>query len=237
MRVQVFEGAHLDLSLAAVKHIKDTSMLPCFHSGVGIVVGDPFTSTGSLTIRYSEVSDYQNAGITVIGEGSNITASHNIIKGVGASAVVFNQGIELVLGSIGTITDNIISGNDCGAPDIGCGRDFLNESQAAGIDGGHAGSVILRNILYGNQVGIYAFGAATINQNVLLNNRYFGIALQDHAYLVEKDLVVGGFGGVAVIASGADTTATLDKVKIVGTSGAPVQKFECCGFSASIIIQ
>ena len=95
--------------------------------------------------------------------------------------------------------------------------------------------MITRNLLFNNQVGIYVGEEAELSQNVMLNNDYFGIALQDGTFTSTKDLIVGGGGGVAVIAAFSDTTATLDKVKVVGTSGPTVQEFECCGFTSTVI--
>ncbi|MFG3002120.1 hypothetical protein ACGFYK_37455, partial [Streptomyces sp. NPDC048340] len=39
--IRVLGGAHLDLSHAAVSHIKDTPMAPCFRSANSILIGDP----------------------------------------------------------------------------------------------------------------------------------------------------------------------------------------------------
>jgi len=232
--IQVFDGAHLDLSFATVTHIHDTPMVACFHSGQGIRIGGPpFTdSTGSATIRYSDINDYQDLGIIVINEGSTATISHNVVTGPGLSTVVSTLGIEMTLGAVGTVSYNVVSGNACGLP--GCGPDFFNEFQEAGIVGGGAGTVITHNFLYGNQVGIYVGDSAEISQNFIVND-YFGIALQDGSFTVSKDVIVGGTGGVAVIAGFADTEAVLENVKIFGTSGEPVQEFECCGFTATTI--
>ena len=61
------------------------------------------------------------------------------------------------------------------------------------------------------------------------------MALQDGSITAKHDRISGGAGGVAVIAAFADTLAVLDHVKIAGTSGLPVQEFECCGFTATTI--
>lgn len=235
--IAAIEGAHLDLSFAAITHIHDTPLFNCFHSGHGIWIGDPFVSTGSATIRYSQITDYAQVGIIAFNEGSNVTISHNVIAGAGQSTVVANGGIELIFGAAGTVSDNIISGNACGSPDLGCGPDFFNEFQVAGIAGGGPGTVISRNLLFGNQVGIYVGDSAEISRNLFVNNDYFGIALQDGSFTVKRDLILGGVGGVAVIAAFADTEATLDHVNIAGTSGPRVRKFECCGFTATVNIQ
>jgi nitrous oxidase accessory protein NosD len=231
--IRAYDGAHLDLSFAAVTHIQDTPMKACFHSGDAILIGDP-TSTGTASIQHSWIKRYQGSGIVVLSEGSTAVISHNVITGAGRSSVVANYGIDFALGATGTVSHNIISGNACGAPDL-CGTDFFNEFQVAGFVGGAPGTVITHNLFFGNQVGIYAFDGVKLSHNVLLDSEYFGLALQDGTLTSEHDVITGGFGGVAIIAAFADTTATLAKVNIMHTSGTPIQRFECCGFTAAVI--
>jgi hypothetical protein len=226
--IHVLPDSQLDLSFASVTHIHDTPLANCFRSGNAIL-----TESSSASIRYTYVSAYQAAAVVIVGGTATIT--HNIVSGPGKSTATTTGGIELVAGATGTVSYNIVSGNACGTPDFGCGPDFFEEFQQAGIAGGGAGTVISRNLLYDNQVGIYVGESAELSENVLVNNHYFGIALQDGSFTSRDDVVFGGVGGVAVIAAFADTTATLDDVKIAGTSGAAVQEFECCGFTATVI--
>jgi hypothetical protein len=234
--IRVLEAGRLDLSFARVAHIHDTPAADCFRSGHGVAIGrgGATPSTGSANIRYSLIDDYQLVGILVLGEGSTATISRNIVRGPGRSEVVATDGIEFTQGAVGTVSHNVVSGNACGSPDLGCGPDFFTELQHAGIYAEGPGTVISQNLLYDNQVGIYVFDAAEISRNVLVNNHYFGAALQDGSFTMRGDRIRGGVGGVAVIAAFADTAATLDDVKIAATSGAPVQEFECCGFTATI---
>lgn len=57
--------------------------------------------------------------------------------------------------------------------------------------------------------------------------------MQDGSYVVRKDKIKGGAGGVAVIGSAVDTNAVLDRLKIERTSGTAVQTFECCGLTST----
>jgi len=233
--IQVFDGAHLELSFAAVTHIHNTPIAPCGRDGQGIRIGGPpFTdSTGSANIRYSKISAYQYTGVAVVNEGSVATISRNVVTGPDLPMSVPTSGIDVVLGATATVSYNVISGNRCESADLGCGPDFFTEFQYAGVSGD--GVVVTRNFIYGNQVGIYAGGSAEISQNLIVGNDDFGIALQDGTFTVRNDVIRGGIGGIAVIAASADTEATLDNVNIADTSGAPVQEFECCGFAATVI--
>jgi len=230
--IRVLSGGHLDLSFARISRIQDTPIAPCFHSGDAILIGDFPVGTGSATIRSSEITGYQDAGIVILNQGSTGTVLNNVLTGQDGLST---DGIEFVLGAVGRISRNVVSGNACRAPDPGCGPDFFTETQHAGIAAGGTETVITRNLLYDNQVGIYVTDSAEISRNVLLNNRYFGMALQDGSFTVTRDRIQGGGGGVAVIAAAADTTAVLNRLKVVGTSGPTVQKFECCGFTATTI--
>jgi hypothetical protein len=147
---------------------------------------------------------------------------------------VATSGVEIVGGGTGTIAHNIISGNQCGSPSLGCGPDFFSELQLAGAGGG-AGVIVSRNVLVNNHVGAYVGETSALDHNLILNSDYFGVAMQDGDMTSTSDVILGGGGGVAVIASAVDTTATLTNLTVAGGSGPPVQEFECCGFTATAI--
>ncbi|MGW1763989.1 right-handed parallel beta-helix repeat-containing protein [Streptomyces sp. NPDC002073] len=228
--IRVLGGAHLDLSHARVTHIQDTPMAPCFRSASSVLIGDLPVGTGSANIRDSRITDYQGSGIVVLNEGSRATLVRNVVTG---QKRLSTDGIEFV-GAIGRIEQNVVSDNACREPDPECGPDFFNEFQHAGILAGGTGTVITKNRLTGNQLGIYAFDTAEISHNHLVDNTYFGMALQDGSFTATKDTIRGGTGGVAVVASAVNTTARLNRVRIGKTSGAAIQKFECCGFTATV---
>ena len=229
--ISVVEESQLDLSFARVLHIRNTPLDDCFHSGVGVLAAD-FSSV-RVDVDHSEFSDFGSEGIVVAGDASSSTIRFNAIKGQGRSTVVATGGIELVLAT-GTIANNIVSDNACGSPDLGCGPDWFNEFQVAAIGGGAPGLVIANNVLIRNQVGIYVDDTAEIRNNVLWDNDYFGIALQDGSFSVKGDYIRGGEGGVAVIAAFADSDADLRDVRISHTAGQRIQTFECCGFTATV---
>lgn len=231
--ISVVEAATLDLSFASVVHVHDTPKLDCFPNGTAIRIGDPVSgSSGHATIRNTYVSDFQFAGILVFSGGS-ASISRNIIRGAGPSPVVANVGIDIRGGASASITDNFISGNVCHLADAGCGPDPMEQVQVAGIFADGPEVRISRNFLLGNDVGLYVSNGVAINDNVLVDNRYFGMLLQDGHFTVSHDHIWGGLGGVGVIALFADAEATLNGVRIARTAGAPVQIFECCGFTAA----
>jgi hypothetical protein len=228
--IRVLGGGHLDLSFARVTHLTDTPAAPCGIGGIPIRIGNAPVGAGSATIRYTQISDYQHAGVVVASAEANATLSHDVITGPeGLSA----NGVEFVLGATGTVSDSIISGNTCREPDPSCGPDIFNDAQQIGIEALGAPVAITRDVLYGNQIGIYAIGSANISQAALLNNDLFGAVVQDGAFSLSSDLIAGGVSGVVVLATSANTAAQLDHVRIARTSGTPVQTIECCGFTAT----
>ncbi|GGS40135.1 hypothetical protein Snoj_03440 [Streptomyces nojiriensis] len=227
--IRVLGGAHLELSHAAVSHIKDTPMAPCFRSANSILIGDFPTGAGSATIQDSEITDYQGSGVVVLGADSRATLLRNVVTG---QKTISTDGIEFVEAT-GRVEKNTVSDNACREPDPECGPDFFTEFQHAGILA-NTGVVVTKNRLVGNQLGIYGFGTMETSHNTLVDNTYFGLALQDGTFTAVRDTVRGGGGGVAVIASAVDTTARLDQVRITKVSGDRIRKFECCGFTATV---
>ena len=234
--IRVRGEAHLDLSFAAVRDIHDSPFAGCFHSANGILVGDVPAPTASLNIHHSEVTNYQGAGIVVLGFGSTATITHNTITGPGMAGGVATDGIEFPVGSVGTISHNIVSGNVCPPTDASCGPDWFTQFQHAGIVAGGwgPGTVVSSNLVFGNQVGLLLGESDEISDNRMVDNAFFGLGLFDGTFLIDGAQISGGDGGVWVIADSANSTVVLDDVTFSGLSGPEIQKVECCGFTATV---
>lgn len=234
--IVVLQGSHLNLDRSRVANIHDTPAALCPRSGVAVQIGDGESgSTGTARITRSQITNYQTGGIVVLNTGSHAEIVDNVVTGPGHSAKLVTDGIEFVLGANGTIARNVVSGNVCGVPDLGCGADFLENFQLSGIAGGGPGTKIFENVVFANQVGIYVSEAADVRDNLLLSNDLTGLALQDGSFHVSGGMVFGGGAdGVAAIAAFSDTRARLKGVRITDTDGPAVRKLECCGFHASV---
>ncbi len=234
--VRVHGEAHLDFSYGAVRNVHDSPLAPCFHSGTGILVGEVPGPTATLDIRYSEISNYQNAGIVVLGFGSTANITYNTVVGPGIAGGVATDGIEFPVGSVGTISHNTVSGNICPPTSTSCGPDWFTQFQHAGIlaGGWGPGTVVTNNLVFGNQVGMFLGEADDISHNRMVDNDYFGLGLVDGTFLINGAQIIGGGGGVWVIADTADTTVVLDNVTFSGLSGPAVEELECCGFTATV---
>jgi len=212
-------------------HIRNSATVACSHAGVGIDVGIPTDpGSGTAVIRDSEIADYGTKGILILSEGP-ATIVGNVVTGSPSRPA---DGIDALF-SASTVSHNRVSGNVCPANDTRCGPDFLNEFQHAGIfAGGHPGAVVSRNVVFDNQVGIYAVGGeVSPDHNVHFDDELSGLVLQDGDYTATGDTILGGTTGVTVVAIGADASAALDRVNVAGTSGPPVTTFQCCGSTAT----
>lgn len=143
-----------------------------------------------------------------------------------------SDGID-VLFSQATVSQNDVSNNECRPSDPLCGPDFFNLFQHIGIFAGGPGTVVTRNLVHGNQVGIYAVDGGTFNDNVTWDDDFFDMTFQDGSFTPAGDRLAGPGGGAAVVASKVDSDATFTHARFFGTSGAPIQTFDCCGFTAT----
>lgn len=152
--IHAADGATLDAERIRVTKIRDARLNDCFRSGNGIVVGD-VESPATARIRHSTIDSYQAAGVVVIGPDSRADVVDDIVQGPGRTPLAATGGIEFVVGATGSAERNIVSGNACGSADLGCGPDWFNQFQVAGISADGPGTFIRDNLLVGNQVGIY----------------------------------------------------------------------------------
>jgi len=237
--IRVHGQAHLDFSFGAVRDIHDTPMAACFRSGTGILVGEVPAPAASLSIDHSEITNYQSGGIVVLGFGSTATITHNTVTGPGLAGGVATDGIEFPVGSVGTVTHNTVSGNVCPPTDPTCGPDWFTQFQHAGIlaGGWGPGTIVSNNLVFGNQVGIFMSEADEFRDNRMVDNDFFGMGLVDGTIVVDGAQIKGGGGGVWVIATDANTTAVLNNVTFSRLSGPEIEKLECCGFTATVIVQ
>ena len=240
--IKVVEGATLDLSAARVLHIHNTPKQDCFHTGTGIAIGDFVAGEiGHATIHDVRISDYQSNAISVFTPGSDATITGNVLNAaIGPSDAVSTGGVEVGNGAVARVTYNVVNGNRCSL-EVFCGSDPMTQSQGAGLLDGPgappaAGSEFAHNVVSGNDIGIYMFtGCCNINHNLVVNNQFFGIAIQDTTNDVSHDVIIGGQVGVGVIADAVDSVGTLRGEVILGTSVAKTKEIACCGFTAKVI--
>ncbi|MFC9292759.1 nitrous oxide reductase family maturation protein NosD [Streptomyces sp. NPDC057011] len=180
--IRVLGGARLDLGHARVttSPTRPQCLVPAARS--------PYSSELPRRNGFGDGPRFRDLGlpglgaVTVLNQGSNATLVNSTVTG---HPRLSTDGIGFLLGAVGRVTRNTISGNDCREPDPACGPDFFSETQHVGIAAG-TGTVIEHNRLTGNHVGIYAVGGSdSIGHNDIIRSSYFGMALQDGSFTLE----------------------------------------------------
>ncbi len=215
--VYVHASATINLTASS---IKDVYLLPfpalfgC-QAGIGIRIGQyingdsAITSTpGKATIDGVTVSGYQKGGIVVAEAGSDATIKNSTVTGVGNTAAIAQNGIQVSYGAKADIRNNIVKDNRC--DNSTCGPDIVNQSQSAGIllYLQAAGTVVDNNTVSNNDMGIYHYSSTsvTINANLFTANRYAGVVLNQGKATVSNNEITGASNfGVGVVSYKDDT--------------------------------
>jgi parallel beta-helix repeat protein len=150
-------------------------------NGVGISFGLNSTSgaatRGMGTVSDNLVTDYQKDGIEVIGAGSNVAVSGNIVRGDGPNMVVAQNGIQVSDGAVAFVRNNLVSGNKYTGTADAEGVGIL-VYQTSGIS-------VTGNAVFGNDEGILLYADdpslavtnTTVSKNVTEGNTFNGIGL------------------------------------------------------------
>jgi hypothetical protein len=121
--------------------------------GVGIYFA--YASGANGTISNNTIWNYQKGGIVVDGVGDSATITHNTVLGFGPVNFIAQNGIELGLGSKGTITNNYVSGNSySGSGGVSSGG-ILVFGGTCYSDALTIGVKVTGNTLRSNDVGVW----------------------------------------------------------------------------------
>jgi hypothetical protein len=244
--IQVTEDARLDLSFSRVLHVHDTPKRHCDRRGFGIRIGHfGLGEVGHARIEHVVVSDFQLAGVVVLNPGSDAVITDNFVDAaIGPTDVVNPGGIAVGNGAVAKVRRNVVRGSRCTSPEeLGCGADPISEFQGAGLLNGPGeppgrGTEFAHNLVSASDVGLYLAGASdccSVHHNTFLDNRYFGVVIQDGQNELSHDLILGGEVGVAAVADAVDSVVTLRHERIFRTNAEKTQELECCGFEASVV--
>lgn len=176
----------------------------CQH-GIAIDVGSAsHGEVGHAALKNVTVSGYEKNGPTVSGTGSSLSMTGSTVTGEGPTPYIGQNGIEVAYGAGATIKTTSVSGNECDYPSV-CGPEG---EQASGVlfYQAAAGSFISGSTVSENDLGVYyASGSATvpaspdvtITKDVLANNRYEGVFLEEGKANL-KTLTINGSGRVGI---------------------------------------
>lgn len=250
--VITIQGATLDLTDAVVRDILPAAAR-CAEPATGRAIGFGLApnievdgvlgGNGFGRVSHVEVDGFQTLGLTANGTSNgvatNVTFTDNIVR-PGSPVIATEQfAIDLEFGAVARVDSNTVTGAACTFD--GCGNDPLTQFQSGGIiaAGAGASTVISGNHVSGADIGIYQLfspDCCRIADNVVVDNRFFGIVIQDGNGATESNTILGGQVGIAVVADSVDTTALLRGDRIRSASVAAVREIDCCGYTATAVV-
>lgn len=193
---------------------------------------------GHATITRTDIDDYQFSGIEAFADGSTLTISMSKINAAENAITLSPAGVVSADGAKSIIAQNKITGNICSLSS--CGPDYVNQFQGFGIivDSSADGTIVSQNEASNNDIGIGTIegsGCCKINNNILNNNQFFGLVVQDGKQTSSLDKISGGRVGVAAVSFEAGAVAKLVNDKIKNTE-IPFQEIACDDLTAKIIV-
>jgi parallel beta-helix repeat protein len=169
--VRVDDGGSANILGNHITAIRDEPLSGC-QNGVGIQVGRLADATsGSARIMGNLIDDYQKNGMTVSGNGSSGEIANNRVFGIGRTALIAQNGIQVSGTATANVRNNSVSDNIYTPQTVVSTGILLFSSGKVAIE---------RNTLTSNDVGIYmddaGAGSAT-RDNSSRNSTFDGIAV------------------------------------------------------------
>jgi parallel beta-helix repeat protein len=193
--IAVDNGGSATIRDNRISDVRETT-LSGIQTGFGIFVGDETRAT-EATITGNEIVDYQKGGILVDGPRTEADVSGNVVRGVGTTAVIAQNGIQVSDGADADVHFNLVFGNRFADPNV---------ALSSGILLFEAGDVrVFANASFANDLGIVVASTneARVQNNAAFGNTDTGIYLFDaHDSLVQGNVASGnGLDGINVEAS------------------------------------
>jgi parallel beta-helix repeat protein len=169
--VLVDNGGSADVTANHITAMRDNP-LSSLQAGVGVQFGSGAGGTsGTGSILFNRIDDYQKGGIVVIGSGSSADVTGNIVRGAGTTTVIAQNGIQVSDGAIATVSSNAVTDNR-----------FNGDFEGIGILVSNTAGVTVRfNTVAGNDEGIELLTAtnSTVAYNSARKNTLNGIGVFD----------------------------------------------------------
>jgi parallel beta-helix repeat protein len=172
--VRVDGGGSATIEQNHITHIHDTPFSGC-QNGNAVQIGRAAEGQiGSGIVKNNQIDDYQKTGVVVSNTGSDATVENNDITGVGPTAVIAQNGIQVSSGANARVKNNNVSNNQY-SPQTVADRGILLFDQGT--------VTVENNTVTANDVGISALGGAdnatTIKGNKVSGSVFDGIDLED----------------------------------------------------------
>ncbi len=204
----VAENATLEMDNARVTAIHKPSGIDGVQNGNAVQAGRmAYNQIGSLDFDNVTIDTYQKTGVLVDRTGSSAIIANSTISGIGPTAVIGMNGIQVSRGASATITDSTISGHEY----------TPNTVSSTGILPFNSTNVTATgNTFNGNDVGIYHFtspapmslSALNISTNTFTNNPDAGIIFDAVTPTITDNFISGSNWGIGAFPVNGQTIQT-----------------------------
>jgi hypothetical protein len=210
--IYVVGGATANLTGVTITDIGPEPITGFQFGGRGILVGHAVSSAqgveqeqvGHATITDCTITHYQKNGIQGEGTGTTVTATGNMVYSGGPTPVNGENGIVIGAGTTGTVTNNIVSGNQFTG--TGSGPDPINDVQGAGIviegSASVAGNTVTSN---DEDIVVYTSTTGTTISGNITQDSFVGVGVEQGMATISNNIIDGNNIGVAVIAFNGNT--------------------------------
>ncbi len=195
--VRVDSGGSANIRENHITEIRDNPFSGC-QNGIGILVGRQSEGqVGSAVIQKNIIDNYQKGGIVVSNVGSSAEVKDNDATGVGPTALIAQNGIQISAGATATVQHNTVTDNVYTPQSVVSTGILLFNPGAVTIDHNEAssndvniysfqatGPVITHNKVSGGSfdgIDIVETTGADVSHNTSLNNVYDGIYVDPSA--------------------------------------------------------
>ena len=177
---------------ASVENAKlSPALLGCqFQLGVYVYTGyyeTGFTPAGATVIvRGTSISNYGKGGVVCNDPGLTCKVTGDTVTGIGETAAIGQNGIQVAFGALGLITNDHVSGNAYDGSNgdyatVADDNDFFGNGTSVGgvlLYLAASGTRVAGCTFVNNQIGVLAFGDALdqIRHNTVTNSYAYGIA-------------------------------------------------------------
>jgi parallel beta-helix repeat protein len=213
--VRVDSGGSATIEKNHITHIRDNPFSGC-QNGNAVQIGRAAESTtGSATVKDNTIDDYQKTGVIVSNAGSSATIEHNTIQGVGPTASIAQNGIQVSGGADASVKDNDVSGNVYTPQTV----------VSTGILLFSPGTVTVENNeVYANDVNVYDFQSSTdvrIKNNEAYGGTFdgFDVVSSSGATLENNKAHDNSFDGIYLNDTGSGNTLKNNDLKSNGEDG------------------
>ncbi|HEY0069728.1 MAG TPA: right-handed parallel beta-helix repeat-containing protein [Chloroflexia bacterium] len=197
--VRVDGGGSADILDNHITSIRDTPFSGC-QNGIGVLLGRASEGqVGRGSVQRNTIDDYQKGGVVVSGPGSSGDVGYNTVVGVGPSATIAQNGVQVSGDATGSVHHNTISGNVYSPQTFASAGVLLFDPGAVEVS---------HNDLSQNDESIYVndTDGAVVSHNTITGSTFDGIGLvgATNCTISFNDSSFSGFDGIYVASDSED---------------------------------